>query len=57
MALPSPCRARLILVLICLIASYASAETPLDTDTLLKKMESTYDNVTDYPGEPGGQDF
>ena len=41
MALPSPCRARLILVLICLIGSYASAETPLDTDTLLKKMESS----------------
>jgi len=48
MALPPPCRTQLILVLICLIGSYASAETPLDTDTLLKKMESAYDNVNDY---------
>jgi outer membrane lipoprotein-sorting protein len=48
MALPFPCRTRLILLLICHIGSYASAETPLDTDTLLKKMETAYAGVNDY---------
>ncbi len=35
-------------LLICLMGFYASAETPLDADTLLKKMERAYANVNDY---------
>jgi outer membrane lipoprotein-sorting protein len=48
MALLSPCRTRPILILICLIGSYASAETSLNTETLFKKMESVYEGVNGY---------
>jgi outer membrane lipoprotein-sorting protein len=48
MALPSAYRTLTIVLLICLMSSCASAEPPLDTETLLKKMESAYANVNDY---------
>ena len=35
-------------LLICLMGSYGSAEIPLDSDTLLKKMGTAYVNVNDY---------
>jgi outer membrane lipoprotein-sorting protein len=37
-----------IVFLSCLILSYASAEIPLDTDSLLERMESAYARVKDY---------
>jgi len=37
-----------MVLLSCLILSYASAEIPLDTDSLLKRMESAYARVNDY---------
>lgn len=41
-------RAIMILLLSCLVLSYASAEISLDTDSLLKKMQSAYAAVKDY---------
>jgi len=38
----------MIVLLSCLIFSYASGETPLDTNTLLKKMDAAYAQVEDY---------
>jgi outer membrane lipoprotein-sorting protein len=37
-----------VILLICLIGSYASAEVPLDAESLLKKMETAYANVNSY---------
>ncbi len=37
-----------IILLSCFIFSYASAEVPLDADSILKRMESAYAQVKDY---------
>lgn len=41
-------RMLMIVLLSCPILSYASAEVPLSTNTLLKKMEAAYARIEDY---------
>jgi len=37
-----------MVLLSCLILSYAAAEIPLDVDTIMQKMESAYAHINDY---------